>query len=128
LRIRHREAAKAAAAIHGGIGDFALDCFASLAMTELGQMAHGRRVHERSVKPVGGPAMLNASMVNGRESRFPPPLFRESFPISGRIPRFQNPFKYNRNREINRKTAHPASRLARHCALFLIVFRDLLCP
>jgi len=32
-RLRHREAALAAVAIQSNIGDLALDCFASLAMT-----------------------------------------------------------------------------------------------
>ncbi len=53
--------------------------------------------------------MVNAGLVNGRESHLPPPLFRESFPVLGRISHFQNPFKYKRIREINHKTAHPAS-------------------
>jgi hypothetical protein len=64
------------------------------------------------------PAMANASLVNRRESHFPPPLFREYFPVLGRIPHLQNPFKYKRIREINRKTAHPVSHARRRRLFF----------
>ena len=45
--------------------------------------------------------MLNARLVNARISYFPPATFCESFAVFGRIPRFQNPFKYTRNFQIN---------------------------
>ena len=72
--------------------------------------------------------MVNSSLVNARESRLPPPLFRESFPVLGQIPHLQNPFKYKRIREINRKTAHPAPRPRRRSAVFPIIFRGLSSP
>ena len=79
---------------------------------------HGGHVNEGSVKPVGAPAMVNASLVNGRESRFRPPPFREFLPVLGQIPHIQNPFKNKRIGEINGKTVHPASRPPRRCAVF----------
>jgi hypothetical protein len=45
--------------------------------------------------------MLNARLVNALISCFSPPSFCESFRVSGRIPRVQNPFKYTRNFQIN---------------------------
>ena len=58
--------------------------------------------------------MVNAGLANGRDSRFRPPLFREFLPVLGQIPHIQNPFKNKRIREINRETAHPASRPPGH--------------
>jgi hypothetical protein len=45
--------------------------------------------------------MVNARMVNARGSYFSPTAFCESFRVFGRIPRFQNPFKYTRRFQIN---------------------------
>jgi hypothetical protein len=54
--------------------------------------------------------MLNAGLVNALISYFTPPSFCETFPVFGRIVRFQNPFKYTRNFRINHRAAwRPAS-------------------
>jgi len=45
--------------------------------------------------------MLNARLVNARISYFSPAAFCKSFGVFGRIPRFQNPFKYTHNFLIN---------------------------
>ena len=50
--------------------------------------------------------MVNAGVVNGGPRIFSPPRFCESFRVFGQFPRFQNPFKYTRGFEINRK--HPS--------------------
>jgi hypothetical protein len=48
--------------------------------------------------------MVNAGKVNAGSSYFSPATFCESFPVSGRIPRLQNPFKYTCGFVINQKT------------------------
>jgi hypothetical protein len=48
--------------------------------------------------------MVNSGMVNAGSSYFSPTAFCESFRVFGRIPRFQNPFKYTRSLRINPKT------------------------
>ena len=72
--------------------------------------------------------MVNAGLANGGDSRFPPPLFREFLPVFGQIPHIQNPFKYKRIREINPKTAHPASRPPQPLRGFPLLFRNLSSP
>jgi hypothetical protein len=57
--------------------------------------------------------VVNARKVNGRAAYFSPATFCESFAVSGRIPCFQNPFKYTRNLRINQKTVHFSPRAAR---------------
>jgi len=49
--------------------------------------------------------MLNARLVNGVSSYFLPATFCESFAVFGRIPRFQNPFKYTHKFQINQSRA-----------------------
>ena len=50
--------------------------------------------------------MLNARMVNAKSSYFLPATFCEKNRIFGRILRFQNPFKYICNSQINPDTVH----------------------
>ena len=65
---------------------------------------------ERSVNSVVPPVMLNANVVNARNPDFMPRYFREIFPAFAPIPRLQNPFKYNCNLRVNRKTPRPPRR------------------
>jgi hypothetical protein len=66
--------------------------------------------------------MVNPHMVNGGPSYFSPATFCESFAVFGRIPRFQNPFKYTSRFEINQKRAAQA-RLA---AIFIAQYQCLM--
>ena len=50
--------------------------------------------------------MVNVGVVNARVSCFLRATFCESFPVLGRIPRFQNPVKYRRRFDINHETVH----------------------
>jgi hypothetical protein len=59
--------------------------------------------------------MLNARLVNAESSYFPPATFCESFAVFGRIPCFQNPFKYTGKFDINPETVHFAG--GRACAI-----------
>ncbi len=52
--------------------------------------------------------MVNADVVNAGSPYFSPATFCESFRVFGRIPCFQNPFKYICNLRINHKTAGEA--------------------
>jgi hypothetical protein len=51
--------------------------------------------------------MVNIGKVNGELSRSFLPYFCEFFLVLGRFLRFENPFKYKRDCEINHKAAHP---------------------
>jgi hypothetical protein len=55
--------------------------------------------------------MVNTGVVNANTRYFPPAAFCESFAVLGRIPRFQNPFKYNANIWINPETVHSGARV-----------------
>jgi len=60
-------------------------------------------------RPNSKPVFASPSLLNGRESRFPPPPFREFLPVLGQISQLQNPLKYRGIREINPEAAHPVS-------------------
>jgi len=53
--------------------------------------------------------MVNADVVNAGTSYFSPATFCEFFRVLGRIPCFQNPFKYICNLRINHKIARAAA-------------------
>jgi hypothetical protein len=69
-------------------------------------VALSRAGPEQCVKPAVQRGMVNARVVNGGTRYFAPPRFCESFAVFGRIPRFQNPFKYICNSRINHDTVH----------------------
>jgi hypothetical protein len=55
-------------------------------------------------------------MVNARGSYFLRATFCEIFLVSGRIPRFKNPFKYIRGFNLNHETVHfRAAAVRRNC-------------
>ncbi len=62
--------------------------------------------------------MVNADIVNADSSYFPPATFCESFLVLGRIPRFQNPFKYARGFNINQRKAMQADLAATFIAQY----------
>ena len=69
----------------------------------------GGRGCEGRVKARRRRGMVNAGLVNAGSSYFSPPSFCESFPVFGRIPRFQNPFKYICRSRISHETKHTPS-------------------
>jgi hypothetical protein len=57
-------------------------------------------------------------MVNARGSCFLRAIFCEIFRVSGRIPRFQNPFKYIRGLGFNHETVHFLAAAARRYRIY----------
>ena len=72
--------------------------------------------------------MVNDGVVNARKACAFRAHFCEIFRVSGRIPRFQNPFKYIRRFDLNHETVHSALGAAHRDELYLYIINDLLVP
>jgi hypothetical protein len=63
--------------------------------------------------------MVNARMVNARRPYFLRATFCKIFGVSGRIPRFQNPFKYTGGFNLNHETVHLHAAAARRNRIYI---------
>jgi hypothetical protein len=63
--------------------------------------------------------MVNARMVNVRRPYFFRATFCKIFGVSGRIPRFQNPFKYIGGFNLNHETVHFQAAAARRNRIYI---------
>jgi len=64
--------------------------------------------------------MVNTRMVNARPPYFLRATFCKIFGVSGRIPRFQNPFKYTGGFNLNHETVHFQDAAARRNRIYVI--------
>jgi hypothetical protein len=68
-----------------------------------------KRLSERRLNAPYGGGMLNVRMLNSELACVSQPDFREIFHVSGRFPRFKNPFKYIRGWQINQFSPLPGA-------------------